>query len=508
MSEEIVLTHLSKSPYFGHKRGDTLASLVDASRRYLRTRSNYHLQSAIQMLPMNDHCSLHQYLEMYRTEPIIAQAVDILFMAGGNSEIRPTAPESILAQRNPDLADNAINFMELVYAYMEDDYNETLQKVNLDTILYGEGMAEIMWDEGYGELHGRRVPTRLDSVELGQAVTLIDDGNRIVGYAPYGIPGVFAPMGTWLPIADLAEQLLEIAESQERREAALYNFKLLPKWKVFHQRWMPASDPRLVLRLLEPGRQAWWAKQQVMAVLMALIDEAQGLRVGTTQANAQEVCLYDANGMELLRDGEPVTCKPEPALVAQIANSFGGGTVGLPNGSDVKIVQPSHEMIRAVIEAANYFSQEISTAVAKQFLATAQGARGSEQGAQSHRDMLGMLIAHSQNRQSMTIYTQIHRPTIIGNFGADAAPYAPEVDLGPPSGMSRTPDEIGLLNQSGYFDEAQLPSIDRQLGFVARRKSDVVLPTSARNDVNQLAAILSQRLGQQTRLTLRFKDDQ
>jgi hypothetical protein len=121
--------------------------------------------------------------------------------------------------------------------------------------------------------------------------------------------------------------------------------------------------------------------------------------------------------------------------------------------------------------------------------------------------MLGMLIAHSQNRQALTIYTQIHKPTIIGNFGADAAPYTPEVDLGAPNGMSRTPDEIGLLNQSGYFDQSQLPSIDRQLGFPARRRAEVVMPASARKDVNQMAAILSQRLGSERQITMRFEDE-
>jgi hypothetical protein len=495
---ELTLTQVDKTPYGGLNSPATLASLTRASQRYFQTRSNYHLQSAVQMLTRRDRCSLREYDEMYQTEPIIAQAIDACFMASANSELRPSVPETTLASNNLRAAENAVAFIENAYAYMDDDYYESLQKMHLDTLLYGEGMCELMWGDGYGELAGRRVVRRIDSFELEQAITLIDTGNRIVGYAPYGIPGIFAPMGTWLPIQDLASQLLEIFESADR-EHALYNFKIIPKWKVLHQRWMPASDPHKVIRLLEPGKQMWWAKQQALAILMALIDEAQGVKFGTTAQGAQEVCLFDAGGNE-------VTCTPEAALLQQISKGWGGGTVTGVFGTGVGHIQPKPEMITAVISAIDLFSQEISTAVAKQFLATSQGARGSEMGAKAHKELFSMLVAHSQNRQAMCLYTQLHKPQIVANFGVDAAPFTPEVDMSLPNGLARTPDEIGLLNQSRYFSPDQMPSIDRQLGFQPRRRPGMTLSNVELSETQGIMGTIAERLRREGSLTLRYEE--
>lgn len=474
-----------------------LRSTMDLGRSYLQSRDVSYLGHAIRMLrPIGGRvCAklgIAGYDEMIQTDPQVSQGVDVLHMASTANNLSFGAAEGGEAS----LAEGALRFVRTMYGQMECDFDAERAKMTYDVIRYGNGFAELEFASGRGDLEGYLVVREIHAVNPQDVVIITDSYNRVLGYAPYGFPGVTAPLESWVPAEGFISYLLDTFDSEQKREEYLTDVKIIPKWKVWHAGWQPTSTDVRGNALLDPGMHPWWAKQQVMSVLLMLIEEwGRPRKFGKLAERADAVCIYDANGNPVISpDGTPATRDPMPVLLNTLTSSDGGGSIALPHGYEIGILQADPEMLTAILAALDYFNIELSKAILKQHLASSEGQRGSEKGADSHSDILSLLIQRIKNTVSRTARSQIFQPIIASNFGADLRAYTPSVDIGDADGMPISLNEIGFLAQANYFAPDQFPSLDRRIGVPVRAKNVFEVPAKATKDVNALNAILTGKL--------------
>lgn len=476
-----------------------LRSTMDLGRSYLQSRNVSYLGHAIRMLrPIGGRvCAklgLTGFDEMIQTDPQIAQGVDVLWMSSTANNLSFGASEN---QENSELSEGALRFIRTMYGQMESDFNAERAKMTYDLIRYGNGFCELEFGQGKGNLDGYLTLKEIHAVNPNDVIIITDSYNRTIGYAPYGFPGVTAPLDSWVPAEGFISYLFETFDSQDKREDYITDVKIIPKWKVWHTTWQTtSSDPR-GNALLDPALHPWWAKQQVMSVLLMLIEEwGRPRKVGKLAERADAVCLYDANGNPVLgMDGMPATRDAMPVLLETLMGSSGGGNIALPYGYEVALLQADPKMLEAILAALDYFNIEISKAVLKQHLASSEGQRGSEKGADSHGDILSLLIQHIKNTISRTARSQIFQPIIAANFGTEFRDYTPTADIGDADGMPINLSEIGFLTQANYFAPDQFASLDRRIGVPVRNSNSLDLPKSALKNAETLNMLLAGKLG-------------
>ncbi len=501
ITKQDVYLPVPASPLIDHSVPNTyLRSAMDLGRSYLQSRDVSYLGHAIRMLrPVGGRvCAklgLTGFDEMIQTDPQIAQGVDVLWMASTANNLSFGTSEG---QGDGALADGALRFTRQMYGQMTGDFNGERSKMTYDLIRYGNGFCELEFKTGQGELDGYLCLDRIHAVDPNDVVIVTDSYNRIIGYAPYGFPGVTSPLESWVPADSFITYLFDTFDNQVAREDYVTEVKLLPKWKVWHTTWQTTTtDPR-GNALLDPALHPWWAKQQIMSVLLMLIEEwGRPRKWGKLSERADAVCLYDANGNPVLaNDGMPLTRDAMPVLLDTLMGSSGGGNIALPHGYEVGLLQADPKMLEAIVKALDYFNIEISKAVLKQHLASSEGQRGSEKGADSHGDILSLLIQHIKNTVSRTARNQVFQPVIAGNFGSQFKDYTPTVDIGDADGMPINLNEIGFLTQSNYFAPDQFPALDRRIGVPVRDRNTIELPKSATKDAESLNLLLGAKLSQ------------
>jgi hypothetical protein len=129
-------------------------------------------------------------------------------------------------------------------------------------------------------------------------------------------------------------------------------------------------------------------------------------------------------------------------------------------------------MLEAIVKALDFFNIEISKAILKQHLASSEGQRGSEKGADSHGDILSLLILYCKSIQRRTL-REVVKSLIVSNFGIENRRYTPNIDIGDADGLPVTLSEIGFLTQANYFAPSQLTDLDRRMGFKVRKAGEV-----------------------------------
>lgn len=464
------------SPLTARAIPDTyLLTQMQLARSYLQTRDVSYLGHAIRMLrPLGGRiCAklgLDGYDEMIATDPQVAQGIDILYMALSSNTLSFGVTENT---GNDEAAQGALSFIREVHGQMDCDFDEERARIAYDLIRYGNAFGEIEYKQGEGELKGHLTIKEVHAVDPKDVVIITDSYNRIIGYAPYGFPGVTAPLDSWVPADSFISYMFDAFDSQQRRDGFINDVEILPKWKVWHPRWQPtASDPR-GKALLEPALHPWWAKQQMMSVLLLLVEEwGTPRKVGKLAEKSDSVCLYDAAGRPITdpQTGMPAMRDALPALLEVLQNSAGGGSIALPYGYSLDVLEADPAMLEAILKAIEFFNTEISKAVLKQHLASDEGKRGSEKGVATHGDILSLLIIHGKSTIARTLQQQVFKPIIGANFGKINSHFTPTVDVGDGDGLPLTLLEVGVLQQAGYFSPDQLPKLDRRVGVPVRKE--------------------------------------
>lgn len=478
-TDQRVFMPVPASPLVSETPNTYISSMMRLGQSYLQSRDVSYLGHAVRATrPFAGRAIAKMgckvYDDMVATDPQIAQGVDIIHMASTANELKFSASVDTDDEDVQELANGGAGFINEMFAQMECDHNGERQIAALDLVMRGNGFLELEFKSGKYELEGYMTLDSWHAVEGEDVIIISDSYNRIIGYAPYGFPGVTAPLDSWVPADSYITYLFDAYETPQKREEAITDVKILPKWKVCHFRWQPRSgDPR-GHALLESASQAWWAKQQIMSILLGFFEEF-GIprKKGELSDKAESVCLFDANGNPVVNaaTGEVVEQDPLVNLLGVLYDSPSGGNIVTPNGYQVNILEANPEMALAVLKALEFFNIEISKAILKQHLASSEGQRGSEKGADSHGDILSLLILYCKSIQKRAI-AEMAKSFIVANFGGRNRRYAPSVDIGDADGLPVTLNEIGFLMQSQYFAPSQMPDLDRRLGFKVRKPNE------------------------------------
>lgn len=486
-----------------------LQSMVELGRSYLQNRDVSYLGHAIRMSrPLGGKtCAkfgLAGYDQMIETDPTVSQGIDILYMAATANEVKFGANDS--PGRDIDKAQGAANFLSLIWDQLKGDPEGARAQLTDSLLRYGNGFLEIEYGPGKTErLQNYLVATDVHHVAVENVVIITDTYNRIIGYAPYGFPGVTAPLDSFVPVESYSSFLMDTLPTEQARNAAIADTKILPPWKVIFARWRAIAGEVRGASLLEPAFQPWWAKQQMMSVLLMLVEQ-WGLprKTGRVSERTDSVCIYDASGNPIINPstGLPVQVDALPAMLKVLDNSASGGSIALPYGYDVNLLESDPEWAVAIIRALDFFNIEISRAILKQHLASGEGARGSEKGATAHGDILSMMILHAKKIVAKALRLQFARPLMQANFGTSgSSEYLPTIDIGDADGMPLTLSEVGFLMQSNYFAPDQLPAIDRRIGVPVRELGSQIAPQRGVSVSPQSAAAANE----QGRLTQAIK---
>ncbi len=503
--EQKIFTNIQSSPLSNGAPDFLLSSLIKLGRSYLQNKHTSYLGNAIKMMRpfagsicrMN---GINTYNEMIATDPEVAKSVGTLHLAATSNETQFGAPKTFVSKEDQVSADNAAEFMNQMVEQMDIPFDLERGKTLYDEIRYGNGIAELNYGKGYGKLKDYLVIKEVRTAKLDDVVFITDSFNRIIGYAPYGFPGVLAPLDSWMPADGFITYLFDVLDTQRKREDAILSTQMLPKYKCLHLQWKPISGDPKGLALLDAAFQPWWAKQQIITILLYFIEEwAVPRKKGKLAEKVDKVKLYDAYGAEIIdANGIPKTREPLPAMHEAVETWGSGGTIITPNGYELAIEEADPVMIEALMKAADWFNREISSAITYQFLSAGQGQKsGGEKGVSSHRDVLSLLILKLKNDQSMAIREQICKPIIAANFGKASKRFAPKVDLGDADGFPVGLDEMGFLAQSmpTFFTPEMFPEVGRKVGIPYIASANTVkVKRSAVKDANSLAAILSTKL--------------
>lgn len=479
-TDQRIFLPVPASPLTSSTPNSYISAMVRLSQSYLQNRDVSYLGHAVRAIrPLGGlavaKMGLGVYDQMVATDPQVAQGIDIIQMASTSNELKFSSSIGSNSENERELGEGGAGFVGEMFNQMDCDYDEERQKAVFDLVQRGDGFLELEFKTGQHELKGYMTIDSWHAVDAEDVIIITDSFNRIIGYAPYGFPGVTAPLDSWVPADSYITYLFDAYETVEKREEALADVKILPKWKVCHFRWQPRSkDPR-GRSLLDAASQPWWAKQQIMSVLLSFIEEfGVPRKKGTVSEKAEAVCLYDAKGNPVINaaTGQPVEQDPLPNLLGALYDSPSGGNIALPYGYEVGILEANPQMLEAIVKALDFFNIEISKAILKQHLASSEGQRGSEKGADSHGDILSLLILYCKSIQRRTL-REVVKSLIVSNFGIENRRYTPNIDIGDADGLPVTLSEIGFLTQANYFAPSQFTDLDRRMGFKVRKAGEV-----------------------------------
>lgn len=514
--EQKIVTNVQASPLASATPDFLISGLIKLGRSYLQSKNVAYLGNAIKMLRpfAGSLCKaqgIETYDEMINTCPEVNKAIEVLHLASTSNETLFGAPKTFPTSREQQMAENAARFHNEMLDQMEISFDLERQKCVYDALRYSNGICELEYGTGYGLLEDKVVIKQMRAADTKDVVFVTDSFNRVIGYAPYGFPGVIAPLDAWVPADSFFTFLMEHYEA-EKRHQILNDTKILPKFKCLHLQWGARSNDPRGGSLLDAAFQPWWAKQQIMPILLYFLEHwSVPRKKGNVAEKVDYVTLFDANNEEIIVNGRP---KQVPALIkfTEELDKWGaGGTLATPFGYDSELLEANPQMVDVILKALDFFNREISSAITKQFLTSGQGLKsGGEKGVQSHRDVLSLIILKLKNVQSVGIREQISKVLTRANFGKASTKYAPKVDLGDADGFPVSLDELGFLAQSmkGFFTEEMFPEVGRKVGFpYIPSKRKVRFKKSAAKDVAQLTALLQGQLacGEGT-FTVEFED--
>lgn len=502
--EERILTNIPASPLASATPNYFAASLIKLGQDYLQTKNVAHLGHAIKLLRpfAGEICrmqGLAAFDEMIRTDPEVKKSIGVLYLAATSNTTTFIPPKTFTSVPEQENSIRAANFMEEVKEQMDYSFDDERSKLVYDVLRYGNGIGELNYTTGVGRLKGKLTISGMRAADLKDTVIITDSFNRLIGYAPYGFPGIIAPLDTWLTADGFVSLLFDSFERQKDREEAILSTQMLPRHKCVHMRWLPTSSEARGENLLDAAFQPWWAKQQIIPILLHLLEEwAVPRKKGSLSEKPDIQRQFNADGTPVTVNGEEQTIPPVVGLFNQMETWGANGSIAVPYGYDIDIFQANSSMGDLLLKAIDFFNREISSAITNQFLTSSQGAKsGGEKGVQSHKDVLSLMILALKKIQSSAIREQISKVLIRANFGKAAARYAPAIDLGDSDGFPVSLDEIGFLAQSmpDFFTDSMLPEVGRKVGMpYIKGTNRIKMKKSAAKDVNALQAILQSQL--------------
>ena len=385
--------------------------------------------------------------ERMKTDPEVSASLDVLIIA-------PTSSEPIFTP-NPRLTDpvdmatsqHIADFFTDAFNRFETPLAEIIRSAVEGALTYGSCLVEMRGHHlRSGPWAGLIAPLSLHPKAIRDTAYVVDQFNNVLAILPtrpagISFPNFAMPMGTEL--------------SNDKIPG------LLPRSKFWALTWRARNNDPRGSSVLRPAYSAYWVKQQALHEMLTwLVRFAQPSFWATVGPDAVPFCYTDANGIE-------VKIEPTQRLLEALQQFKNGSVLALPFGSVLNTINltSSGNIFLDVIASAN---TEITRAILNQHLASNEGEHQSRASSEVHRSLLTGLLKAIKRWFCQSFYRDVLRPFTIMNFGAEAERYTPHLDVGDHDGLSLSIEQVGLLHQSNYFTNDQLPWVDRLLGLPVR----------------------------------------
>jgi hypothetical protein len=293
----------------------------------------------------------------------------------------------------------------------------------------------------------------------------------------------------------LAEPILELAtDGPDKGKRRLARVKTKPHWayafevdRAMNVTAIKTTDASGRQRRLDPEHFVWltWdskdgnpvgtsaldAAHHAWSLLVKLWPEAfKGWRMFGTPS----VVGKKANSEKVVqREEGQKPIKAKDAMAAGLVRWQNGSVMVVGQDDEVDVVESARD--GATINAAIALLEgQIIRSILLQIRATVEARHGSRADSETGQDILGTLVRYIRS-WLCSMWRQVLWILVEANYGEDVADrLTPEVSLGKiePHDFAAFAGAVALLHQSGFFTEAQLPSIDAMLDLPPRKPGD------------------------------------
>ncbi len=262
---------------------------------------------------------------------------------------------------------------------------------------------------------------------------------------------------------------------------------LLPREKFAVFAWgQNNSDPR-GSSILRAVYNPWWVKMQIWGEYCKYLAQFAGPGlVGTTSQDAFDRQPTDSLGNPI--PGAPLIT-PEQAMLSALQGFRSSSVIALPHGSDVKPINVGGDG-EAFLKGLELCNKEISKGILCQTLATEEGLHQAKAAADTHQDVLDMVVYHAKLMLETMIRRDILEPLVKYNYGHEAARrLTPKVLLtaSQQHNWAKDATAVSALMSSQYLDPSQFQEMDARLGL-PQRKRQAVQPGQDPNSPEAMAA--------------------
>ena len=180
--------------------------------------------------------------------------------------------------------------------------------------------------------------------------------------------------------------------------------------------------------------------------------------------------------------GDQIYLTPQQSMLQNLLALEGGTAIALPFGATLDTLKSAGDG-SVFTEANDLFNREIEKAITGQTLATSEAKHDTRAASQTHQDVLGGLTNYGRSLVETMLYRDVLLPTVIINYGDDAAPLVPHPVLSDVEQQDKVAlwGAVGVLNTSGYLDATQKIALDAQVGLPERSIDSVAKEIERQN---------------------------
>lgn len=413
----------------------------------------------------------HDLYERMMLDPQVASCVHILKM-GILSQPLELAP-AIADEADPQYARAAEirDFCQRCLSRLKKFHSVTLYNL-LDALPLGHKVAEIVLQQpAAGIDKGKLVPLALKVKPRWALAFLVDPFMNVAGLLGI-LPGVAPALLGGTLVGD---------------PRGLPN--LLPRSKFLVLSYRPQDEDPRGQSLCNPAYDPWWMKVQAKPEYLKYLTQFAGPSIiGFTAPEAAPVQRQNASTGELEfdEDGNMLLLSPEENMLEALLAFRNGTAAAFPNGATVQPLSMSNEG-NPFLQAFALFDAQIAKAILCQTLATEQAQHQARAAAETHSDVMGMVIRHGKECLAECLEDDLLRLLVEVNFGPEATGAGDTADLTPKVTFGDTEAQdlagmgtaIAALETAGFLAPSQRRDIDLMLGLPPRTPEEVELAAQA-----------------------------
>jgi hypothetical protein len=280
----------------------------------------------------------------------------------------------------------------------------------LDALVWGNKVAEQVYERGTGKMKGKLVLKALKVKERRSLAFVVDPFKTVLGFV-YAAPNSASivnsmsyPDGSTI----LPREKFAVLSFREKDEDPRGNSWLRPSYNGYNL------------------KQLNWPQYLTFLLRCAV----PGL-IGVAAENAPDEILRDANGAAVLDSAnQPITITAVQALLNALIQFANNIAVTVPHGADVKPLEVKSNG-EAFDKAIEIFNKEITKGILYQTLATSDATHQTKSSTEEQMGIVELIAWYLKGSVAQMIQSDILKPLVRYNYGDEAADeFLPTASLG------------------------------------------------------------------------------